>query len=257
MATERQKVRVAGIDSTGCNGCMLAFSFLRSALYDLLERVDVVDFRLISSGGDGYDGEVDVAFWEGAITTEENLERLLELRKRTKVLIACGTCACTGGIPANIAAAMIKDAQVGKHGIGIQDLKVLPPKPIDAYVPVDVRLYGCPIRPEYLLKVVATLLEGGKLKTPTDSVCVDCRLRENQCLGEQGVCLGPITRGGICGAQCPNAGIACFGCCTIVPGANIDRMLTLLMGRGLTRDDAVRRIRTFNPHILQEEGETA
>lgn len=256
MATKAQRVRVAGIDSTGCNGCMLAFSYLRSALHALLTRVDVVDFRLISSGGDTYEGGLDVAFWEGAITTEENRDRLLDVRKRTKTLVACGTCACTGGIPANVAARIVSGAQAGTYGIGIQELMVLQPKPIDDYVDVDVHLYGCPIRPEYLLNAIATLLEGGKLKTPADSVCVDCRLKENECIGEHGVCLGPITRGGICGAQCPSAGVACFGCCTLVPDANIARMLTLLTERGLSHDDAVRRIRTFNPHVFNEkEGE--
>ena len=42
--------------------------------------------------------DVDIAIVSGSVRNEENKERLEELRKKSKTLIAYGTCACYGGI---------------------------------------------------------------------------------------------------------------------------------------------------------------
>ncbi len=48
-------------------------------------------------------------------------------------------------------------------------------RPIDAVVPVDYYIHGCPIHKDEFLKVVKALLLGKKPEIPTYPVCVECK----------------------------------------------------------------------------------
>ena len=46
--------------------------------------------------------DIDIAIVSGSVRNEDNRERLQELRKKSKTLIAYGTCACYGGITCDL-----------------------------------------------------------------------------------------------------------------------------------------------------------
>ncbi len=69
------------------------------------------------------------------------------------------------------------------------------------------------------LKVFTALVMGKEPIEPDQAVCVECKLKENECVFERGmICLGPVTRGG-CDARCPSVGQYCTGCRGLVSAA--------------------------------------
>jgi F420-non-reducing hydrogenase small subunit len=79
-------------------------------IFDLLAVADIVfwpvamdaKFHHVEAMEDGY---IDVTLYNGGIVNEENKEIAELLRRKSKVMIALGSCACFGGIPglANVA----------------------------------------------------------------------------------------------------------------------------------------------------------
>ena len=91
-----KRPKVAFFDFACCEGCQLQVANLGEALLDVLDLIDVVEFREVMS--EKWDQSFDVAIVEGSITTEHAMERIKEIRKRSKVLIAYGSCATIGGV---------------------------------------------------------------------------------------------------------------------------------------------------------------
>ena len=90
------KPKVAFFDFTGCEGCQLdALNLEAEDLIDLLNGIDIVNFReVMTEKADNY----DIAFVEGSITTEGEIERVKKIREQAKLVVALGACACIGGI---------------------------------------------------------------------------------------------------------------------------------------------------------------
>ena len=87
---------------------------------------------------------LDLAFVEGAISNDKELEFLKQIRKNSKKLIAIGSCACTGS-PAN-QRNFFDDSTIDEishilDGFGLYT-KVLP---ISKFVKVDDFISGCPM----------------------------------------------------------------------------------------------------------------
>jgi coenzyme F420-reducing hydrogenase gamma subunit len=114
-------------------------------------------------------------------------------------------------------------------------------------VRVDYELWGCPIDVQQLLSVLRALLADVAPRLPTHSVCLDCKRSGLTCVVvAQGTpCLGPVTRTG-CGAICPGMQRGCYGCFGPSDDPNLDAFTRLLASQGLSRDDALRRLRGIN-----------
>ena len=91
------KPKVAFFDFASCEGCQLAILNCEEILLDILNLVNLVEFReAISETAPRY----DIAFVEGSIHRDEDIERILNLRSRTTCLVALGACACNGNVQA-------------------------------------------------------------------------------------------------------------------------------------------------------------
>ena len=89
------KIKVAFFDLASCEGCQLEGLNLEKELPQLLEKIEIVNFREASSlKRDDY----KIAFIEGSITRKEDEQRLKKIRDNTQILIALGACACSGGL---------------------------------------------------------------------------------------------------------------------------------------------------------------
>ena len=102
--TEKKKLKLAiGLGST-CSGCDIAILDLGGKLLDLIGLADIVywptafDFKH-SDLKELEDKEIDITLYHGTIRTTEHEEIARILRKKSKVLIAFGSCSCFGGIP--------------------------------------------------------------------------------------------------------------------------------------------------------------
>lgn len=200
---------VIGIfDLTDCNGCLWAFANHPDFL-NILKMVKVKSFRLASEGK--LRGHYDISIVEGYPGDEEEVEILKRIRENSDTLIALGACACTGGI--QTIRNFLKLDEVKNYVYpDSTSIKLVEAKPIDAYVKVDFYIPGCPVNGREVVEALKALILGKTPEIPNYAVCVECKIRETECMLVNGLpCLGPVTRGG-CNAPCPAAGYICDGC---------------------------------------------
>ncbi len=243
-----RKPRVGIFDFTGCEGCELNQLNFEDQLLDIIAQVDIVEWR---EAMDARAPEYDIAFVEGALSTPDCIRRIHDIRRRTKVLVALGTCAVTGGVNAVKNTRPIDEVREEVYGEDKYLFPTLPALPLSAVVKVDHNVRGCPMTQLEFLKVFTSLVMGKQPIEPDQAVCVECKLRENECVYERGmICLGPVTRGG-CDAQCPTVGQYCIGCRGLVSSPNISGMEEILVSHGLSVDDARRRLQLYNANQLE------
>jgi F420-non-reducing hydrogenase small subunit len=180
----------------------------------------------------------DVGLISGGIRSEEHKKLAQEMRKKCKILISLGSCACFGGIPALAnqysTEELLEKVYRGsvtteKNGIPHEQIPALTDRvyALHEVVKVDAYLPGCPTTPEMVAGALVALIEGKPLPVlASKSVCDECPtkrekkavstlkrhldapefkfgapLSEMRCLMEQGIlCLGPATRAG-CGGS--------------------------------------------------------
>ena len=242
------KPKVAFFDFTSCEGCQLTVVDSLQTHLDLLEAVEIVQFReAISERGEDY----AVAFIEGSITRPADEDRLRAIRQRAAVLVALGACAHLGGVNAIKNLSPLDDTRRYVYGDRAEWYATYAARPISAVVPVDACIPGCPIDRDEFIEVVKALLLGKKPPIPDYPMCVECKLKENVCLFDKGgVCAGPVTRAG-CGAICPTYGDGCEGCRGAVTNPNRDSMQNVLADHGLTAQDILARMTMFGAYQLQ------
>jgi len=98
------KPKLAFYWAASCGGCEITITELGMRLVDVGEKADIVfwpaamDFKYDDVTG-LKDKEIDVCFFNGAIRNDENEKIAHLLRKKSKVLVAFGSCSHLGGIP--------------------------------------------------------------------------------------------------------------------------------------------------------------
>lgn len=245
-----KKPRVAFFDFASCEGCQLTVVQLEEKLVDVISLVDIVTFReAMTEKSDEY----DVAFVEGSVTRQADVDRIEAIRRTAKVLVAMGACAATGGVNCMKNQFSMDDAMGTVYGQDAGFFDTFPARPVDAVVTVDYYLHGCPINPTEFLSVFHAILQGRPAPPPDHPVCVECRLRENVCLLQKGLtCMGPVTRAG-CEAICPSNGYYCFGCRGLVSEPNRESESELLAKYGLTPEGVAGRFGIYAHGYTEEE----
>jgi F420-non-reducing hydrogenase small subunit len=201
------KPKVALYWAASCGGCEIAVLDIAERILDLAAAVDIVFWPVAIDAK--YkdveameDGSIDICLYNGAVRTSENEHVARLLRKKAKVMIAYGSCACEGCIPAlaNFAnrqeifdyAYTTTPTTVNPEGTRPQtSFKVkegelrLPAfydtvKTLDQVVKVDYYVPGCPPVEEQTWAVLETVLKG-ELPAPgavvgagTTSLCEEC-----------------------------------------------------------------------------------
>lgn len=162
------KPRLATVWLDGCSGCHMSFLDMDERLLEVTARADLVYSPLVDTKE--FPDEVDVTLVEGAVSSEEDLEKIRHIRAHTKILVSLGDCAVTANIPGMRnpfgAPAILKRAYIENVTLnpGIPD-KVVPPLlkrvvPVHQVVKVDVFVPGCPPSADTIYYVVNELLEG-------------------------------------------------------------------------------------------------
>lgn len=236
MAT---KVRLNIEWLSDCGGCHVAIVDLHEKILDLLGAVEIQHCPVLTDVK-GYP-PADVGILTGAIRTAHDVELARHMRESCKLLIAFGTCAVHGGIPAAglahsreelLDAVYVNNKTTRTHVAPCQEVAPLTRlvTPVDQVVPVDLYLPGCPPHPGFIFDALLALIEGRPPKASDESVCGRCTremvktevaaIRANhdgvpeagRCLLSQGyLCLGSVTIDR-CMAPCTPHGIPCTGC---------------------------------------------
>ncbi len=194
--TEKPKLAVFKFSS--CDGCQLQLLNLEDELLNLVDAIEIAYF--LEARRRVLPPPYDVGLVEGSISTPEEAERIQEVRRNCRYLIAIGACATSGGIQALRNWANVDEFKDVVYPRPDYIAALETATPIASHVFVDFELRGCPVSPQQLLELVSALLVSRKPNIPTYSVCVECKRRGLPCVlvskGEQ--CLGPITQAG-CG----------------------------------------------------------
>jgi sulfhydrogenase subunit delta len=239
------KPKVAFFDFACCEGCQLTVVDSLQTHLDLLEAVEIVNFREATSR---QQHDYQIAFVEGSITRPQDEDRLRRIRQQADVLVALGACAHTAGVNALKNAHPLQDVRRWVYGEAADWYDTYPARPISAVVEVDAFIPGCPIDREEFVEVVKAVLVGKKPPVPDYPICVECKLKGNVCLFHVNkACLGPVTRAG-CGAICPTHGSGCEGCRGLIPHPNENAMKDVLDEAGLTVDEILDQFSMFNSY---------
>ena len=183
--------------------------------------------------------EAVVGIVSGGVRNTEHEHVLKEVRSKVKFLIALGSCAGFGGVPAEANMWKAEDTfdKVFRHCITTEpapdpkdpNVPVWTPlcKALDEVVKVDITIPGCPPHPDWIADALTALLEGKTAwALPERSVCDTCPvireqksgggpikrgmtnldfnaeegLEKMRCINEQGFfCMGPVTLAGCAG----------------------------------------------------------
>ena len=71
---------------------------LDAALIPIARKVDIVYGPLVDA--QEFPEDVDVTLVEGAVSTQEDVEKVQKIRQRTKIVVSLGDCAVTGNVAA-------------------------------------------------------------------------------------------------------------------------------------------------------------
>lgn len=247
--TSNGKPKIAFFDFACCEGCQLTVIDALQNHLDLLNVVEIVQFReAMSEKGDDY----QIAFIEGSCARPSEEKRLQAIREQADLVFALGACAHLGGV--NSLRNWKRQADVEKYVYGDwnRELDSYPARPIEAVIPVDGFIPGCPIDRDEFAGIVKLLLQGRELRLPDYPVCVECKLNENVCVYLRGeACLGPVTRAG-CGAICPTYNDGCEGCRGQISNPNFDGIKQAVREHGLNEIEFTDKLRLFQSYQLIE-----
>ena len=162
------KKRLATVWLDGCSGCHMSFLDLDERLLALAESAELVYSPLVDAKV--FPEDVDVTLVEGAVSSEEDLHKIQNVRKRTKVLVSLGDCAVTANVPSMRNPFPLKAVYDRAYrenatldpGVPNQVIPRLLPqaRPIHEFVPVDVFVPGCPPSADTIFYCVSELLAG-------------------------------------------------------------------------------------------------
>lgn len=208
-----KKLQIALYWGAACGGCDVA-------VLDTNEFVIgvgfLVDIRLWPIAADGKyrdveamaDGELDCTLFHGAIRNSENEHLAKLLRRKSKVLVALGSCAHLGGIP-GLANQVTKQEilervyldnpsiEAGNRVVPLPSTRVEAGEleiprfyrrvyRLDDVVPVDYYVPGCPPAPEQVKAALQALVNGtlpparSVIGASNRTVCDDCRRRKEE-----------------------------------------------------------------------------
>ncbi|MDR4506976.1 MAG: hypothetical protein MRJ65_01850 [Candidatus Brocadiaceae bacterium] len=245
------KPKVAFFSFTCCEGCQLIVLTLEEQLLELVQLIDIVSFR---EAMDKISDDYDIAFVEGSISRTSEIEKIKTIRDKAKVIIALGACATIGGINCLKNQYTMDEVKGIVYGDMADRFDTIPARPVEAVIPVDYTIHGCPIDKEEFIEITKALLQKKKPPVPKYPVCVECQMKENVCLFEKGeVCMGPVTRAG-CKAICPTYNDGCVGCRGLIDDPNLSSHKNLLTEHGLTVEDAVSDYMLFGGYYKEKYG---
>lgn len=206
------KPKVAFYWCASCGGCEEAVVDLAEDILKVVEKVDIVfwpvamDFKRRDVEGLS-DGELAAVFINGAIRTSEQEKMAKLLRRKSRLVVAFGSCAYLGGIP-GLANLSSKDAVfetvykkvptvVNPEGVvprtetDVDGFKLKLPDFYDGVrtlaqvIEVDYFLPGCAPPPDLIMEAINKILTGelpekGSVLAPEKSLCDTCPRRDSK-----------------------------------------------------------------------------
>lgn len=166
-----ERVRLATVWLAGCSGCHMSLLDLDEWLFELARWADIV-YSPVASDTKVFPANVDVCLVEGAVANTDNRALALQLRARSRLVVALGDCAVTGNVPA-LRNLSCREAVLDRGYVELADQSPQHPcapdllpellervLPLHAVIPVDLFVPGCPPSAPRIRAVLEPLLQG-------------------------------------------------------------------------------------------------
>src|SRR4030042_7012835 len=190
-----KKTKVGIFDVACCEGCQLQIANMGEDLLSVLGSINVMEWREVMS--EKWGKNLDIAIIEGSITDPNAVERIQQIRKKSKILIAYGSCATIGGVNCMKNNFSLDDIRKYVYGENYQFFHTELTKTVHHVVKADYFVNGCPVYIPEFVAVLKGVSQGIPYYVPDYPVCVECKLNENVCMYDKKVtCLGPVTKAG-------------------------------------------------------------
>ena len=209
----KEKLKIGFYWAASCGGCEIAVLDINEKILDVVQIADIVfwpvamdvKYKDVENMPDKY---MDVCFFNGSVRSEEQEHMAKLLRKKSKVLVAFGSCAQEGCIPglANLhnRKEIFDKVYLQSKSVSNSD-RVVPQtrfeakegllklpefydtvKTLDQTVDVDYYLPGCPPPVKLIANAVEAIAKNqlppkGAVLAPLKSVCDECpRKKDNK-----------------------------------------------------------------------------
>jgi len=208
---EKEKLKIAFYWAASCGGCEVAVLDVNEKILDVVAAADIVfwpvaidiKYKDVEAMPDK---SIDACFFNGAIRTSENEKMANLLRKKAKILVAFGSCACDGCVTglanlwdretvferAYIETPSTENPQsvTPKTRVKVKEGELELPefydtvKTLPQTVDVDYTISGCPPPIPCIISMFTAFISGnlppkGSSFLPNKSVCDECPREKN------------------------------------------------------------------------------
>jgi len=163
-----KKAKLATLWLDGCSGCHMSILDIDEALATIAQKADLVYGPLVDAHT--FPDNVDVTIVEGAVSSQDDLEKIQHVRRHTRLLVALGDCAITSNVPAMRNPIPVKKLLDRIYVEGVNTHPGVPTEgvpqllkhavPLHEVVKVDLYVPGCPPAASAIKLVLTELLDG-------------------------------------------------------------------------------------------------
>ena len=209
MEESKPKLKLAVYWASACGGCSVSVLDVHEKLFDVISAADFVFWPLaldikykdVEEMTDNY---IDVTLFNGAVRNSENEHMANLLRKKSKILVAYGSCSHLGGIPglanfstkedifrrvyeeseSTINTEKTRPLSEYKVKEGLLDIPVFynDVRSLSQTVEVDYFMPGCPPQTERLLEVFGIIVSGAELPPKGSVIGAGTRAQCDECI---------------------------------------------------------------------------
>ncbi len=208
MEESKPKLKLSIYWAAACGGCCVSVLDVHEKLFDVVAAADLVfwPIALDTKYEDVEkmpDNHIDVTLFNGAVRNGENEHMAKLLRKKSKILVAYGSCSHLGGIPGLANFSTKEDIfrrvyQESESVINPEKVQPLPEfkvnegilslpefyndvRSLGQVVDVDYCIPGCPPQTERLLEVFGVIVSGAELPPKGSVIGAETKTQCDEC----------------------------------------------------------------------------
>jgi len=208
MEVSKPKLKIAVYWAAACGGCCVSVLDVHEKLFDVTAAADFVFWPIAldikyKDVEEMPDNHIDVTLFNGSVRNSENEHMAILLRRKSKILVAYGSCSHLGGIPglANFSTKEDLFRRIYIESESTVNPQGIKPKPeynveeglleipsfyndvrsLAQTVEVDYFIPGCPPQTERLLEVINAIVTGAELPPKGSVIGAGTRAQCDEC----------------------------------------------------------------------------